>query len=78
MWVTSQHSGNLHFYTKGKKNLKTVYLLDYYNACLSLLCQDGLTKAYSVAVKNSGIASVKIREDGRIMACGGWDGRFVT
>ena len=50
--------------------------------CNSLLCdvavKGGLCQKYSVSIKNSGVSSVAIRLDGKIMASGGWDGRLVA
>lgn len=34
-----------------------------------------LEKKYSVELKSSGVADVSVRQDGKIMASGGWDGR---
>lgn len=35
-----------------------------------------LEKSYSMPLRNSGVSTVKIRHDGRILASGGWDGRI--
>ena len=45
---------------------------------ISYIKDDSLCKKYSVAVKNDGISSAAIRRDGKIMASGGWDGRYWT
>lgn len=36
-----------------------------------------LQKQYTVELRNPGVSSVKVRQDSRIMASGGWDGRSV-
>ena len=34
-----------------------------------------MEKRFAMELKNPGIADVAVRQDGKIMASGGWDGR---
>ena len=36
-----------------------------------------MEKRFGVDLKNPGVADVAVRRDGKIMASGGWDGRYV-
>ena len=38
--------------------------------------QGQLERKYSVELRNAGLADVAIRSDNKIMASGGWDGRY--
>ncbi|XP_003385188.1 PREDICTED: guanine nucleotide-binding protein subunit beta-like protein 1 [Amphimedon queenslandica] len=49
--------------------LKTLETFNFTQQCL-------VEKKYSTEIRNSGVASVAIRGDGRIMASGGWDYRI--
>ena len=39
--------------------------------------QSVLEKRYSVELRNAGVADVSVRQDGKIMSSGGWDGRYA-
>ena len=36
-----------------------------------------IEKKFSVELRNSGVADMAVRGDGKIMASGGWDGRYI-
>ena len=36
-----------------------------------------LRKKYSVELKNAGVGDVSVRQDSKIMASAGWDGRYI-
>lgn len=37
-----------------------------------------MERRYNVEFKNSGVSDVAVRHDNKIMASGGWDGRYLT
>lgn len=45
--------------------------------CWMASIQLQLQKQYSVELRNPGVSCVRVRQDSRIMASGGWDGRCV-
>ena len=42
-----------------------------------IIIQGKLEKKYSLELKNAGVADVAIRNDQKIFASGGWDGRYL-
>lgn len=45
--------------------------------CFFCFDQCVLEKRYSVELKNAGVADVSVRQDSKIIASGGWDGRLL-
>ena len=88
--ISNEAAGNILPLHKGGKflNIHQIYvnfviLMLVYDRIYELILayhpivvQGKLEKKYSIELKNAGVADVAIRNDSKIFASGGWDGRY--
>ena len=71
-WLSDEDSrGILSLHKRGKLIHRTMRLNDILH-----YLQGQLERKYSVELRNASLADVAIRSDNKIMASGGWDGRY--